>query len=254
MIFHDAAGLPLECLCCGEPESVDLLEMWESGEFMIAACCEGAHEALVETMNEDPDYRSWLLRELGAEAYGVSGSKLRRVADVDGQFLLDWNPQIRPIEFAVAQAFVAEHHVHNQAPIGWRYGAGIWNGSTLIGVVMVGRPVARSFDSSQVVEVNRLCVRRDVPSAFVWNASSMAYGWAAREAKRRGFSRIITYTLEAEAGTTLRAAGWVPESRSRGGLWDSPSRPRGVAAPTCPKVRWGKVLRPYAGEQLRLAA
>jgi hypothetical protein len=58
------------------------------------------------------------------------------VADADGQFLLDFNPELKPIERDQARAFVDEHHEHNKAPLGWKFGAGIWNGSQLIGVVM----------------------------------------------------------------------------------------------------------------------
>ena len=36
-----------------------------------------------------------------------------------------------------------------------------------------------------------------------------------REAKRRGFVKIITYTLEVEAGVSLRAVGWDREERIR---------------------------------------
>jgi hypothetical protein len=235
-----AAGLT--CLCCGELERVELFEIWESGEFLLETCCEGLHEILLDEMNRDPEYRDELLRDLGAEAY--IGAKLRRVADCDGQYRLDFNIELKPIERDQARAFVDEHHEHNKAPLGWRFGAGIWNGAQLIGVVMVGRPVARMIDASQVVEVNRLCLRRDVPRELRWNACSQAYGWAAREAKRRGFSKIITYTLESELGTSLKAAGWQVDGRTKGGSWHRPGRARADRAPTCRKVRWARHLAP----------
>jgi hypothetical protein len=78
----------------------------------------------------------------------------------------------------------------------------------------------------------------------------MLYAAVAREARRRGFQHIISYTadsdeaatLASELGTSLKAAGWVPEHPTRGGSWNRPSRPRRDAAPTCPKVRWGRSL------------
>jgi len=34
-----------------------------------------------------------------------------------------------------------------------------------------------------IVEVNRLCARRDVPAALRWNAASLLYGRAGRDSK-----------------------------------------------------------------------
>lgn len=233
---------PLTCLHCGEPEKVELFEIWDEGEFMLETCCEGLHESILDAMQDDPEYRTWLLKKCGVEE--VMGRRLRRVPDCDGNYRLDFNPDVRPVEFAVAKAFVAEHHEHNDAPIGWRYGAAIWNANTLLGVAMVGRPVARAIPAEKVVEVNRLCLRWDLPAELRWNASSMLYGWAAREAEKRGYEKIITYTLESEPGTALKAAGWIPEAKTKGGKWNTPSRKRRVAAPTCKKIRWARYLKP----------
>jgi hypothetical protein len=216
--------------------------VWESGEFLLETCCGDLHDVVVDEMNADPEYRAWLLKECGAEA--VIGKKLRRVPAVDGQFLLDFNPDLREIDRDAARAFVDQHHDHNKAPVSWKYGAGVWNGAQLIGVVMVGRPVARMIDAKTTVEVNRVCIRRDVPRELRWNACSMAYGWSAREAEKRGFGKIITYTLETELGTALKAAGWIPEAKTKGGSWNRPGRARENVAPICPKVRWAKYLKP----------
>jgi hypothetical protein len=152
---------PHSCPHCGEREYLELLEAWPSGEFLFTACCETTYEIALEELQQDPEYRAWLMRELGVDQ--VFGAKLRRVpACDDGVFRLDFNPEIKPIERDQARAFVDEHHAHNKAPVSWRYGAGIWNGKQLIGVIMVGRPVARMIDASDDVEVNRLCLRRDV--------------------------------------------------------------------------------------------
>lgn len=243
----------VKCLHCRQREQVELLEAWEGGEFLFTACCEGLYEDIVASMQDDPEYRAWLMRELGVEE--VVESKLRRIpACDDGVFRLDFNLEVKPIERDEARAFVDRHHAHNKAPVSWRYGAGIWNGRQLIGVVMVGRPVARMLDGSTIVEVNRLCIRRDIARELAWNACSQLYGWAAREAKRRGFAKIITYTLETEPGTTLKAAGWQPEARTKGGSWNRPSRGRLVVAPTCPKIRWSRILGTPAAVELKAAA
>ena len=106
------------------------------------------------------------------------------------------------------------------------------------GVAIVGRPVSRHMDDGQTMEITRLAVANGNP-----NAASKLLAAAAREARRRGYRRIITYILESEPGTSLRAAGFVPEYRSRGGSWDAPSRPRTDKHATCPKIRWSRLLR-----------
>jgi hypothetical protein len=102
---------------------------------------------------------------------------------------------------------------------------------------MVGRPVARLLDHTRVVEVNRVCIAELEPE-LVWNACSMLYAAAAKEARRRGFETIVTYTLEDERGSALRACGWTAAALTRGGSWNRTSRPREDKAPTGRKVRW----------------
>lgn len=106
----------------------------------------------------------------------------------------------------------------------------------LIGVAQVGRPVARGYVGQNVCEVTRLC------TDGTRNACSFLYAAAARKARRAGFSKIITYILIDEPGTSLRAAGWVHEANTKGGAWSCKSRPRTTNAPTCAKQRWAKEL------------
>ena len=130
--------------------------------------------------------------------------------------VLDWQLQHRPVSFPVARSFVRRHHAHCNPPVTWRFGQSVFNGHTMLGVIMVGNPVAPALNGRGILEVNRLCIRRDLPRALAWNAASMLYGWGAREAERRGWTHIVTYTRADEDGTSLRAAGWVQESpRSR---------------------------------------
>lgn len=237
-----AAGEP--CFWCGEPRAVALFEVWEHGhEFVLDTCCGAALEEVCAGIAEDPAWGRDLLRRLGAEAY--TGHRLRRVADDGaGALLLDYRLQIRPVTFAVARAFVARHHSHCNPPVAWRFGFGIANGGLLLGVAMACNPVARALNGRGVVEVNRLCIRRDIPRVLAWNACSTLYGRCAREAERLGFARIITYTREDEDGTSLRAAGWTPEARVRGQGWHGARRRRSDRNAHVDKVRWGKALRP----------
>lgn len=233
-------GEPKLCPYCGEIEDLDLLEVWDFRDFQITACCEERYLEAVEDL-QDPKAGAQLLRELGIEELGQG--RIRRVADGGlGHLILDWQLEVRPIARDAAKDFVRKHHEHSPPPAGWRFGAGIWNGPDLVGVVMVGRPVARRIDHLTVVEVNRLCVRRDLPDALRWNACSQLYGWAAREAKRRGFARIITYTLESEIGTSLAAAGWTRETKTRGGSWNRSGRARQDRSSIEPKIRWARQL------------
>jgi hypothetical protein len=57
---------------------------------------------------------------------------------------------------------------------------------------------------SGYLEANRVCVRDDLePRGLIHKASSKLYRWAAREAERRGWQTICSYTLESEPGTAL---------------------------------------------------
>jgi hypothetical protein len=130
--------------------------------------------------------------------------------------------RIVPVSFADAKAFVAANHRHHPRIVGHKFSVGLASGDELVGVAIVGRPVARHFDNGLTLEVNRTCVAEDVP-----NGNSMLYGAAWRAAKALGYLRLITYTQEGESGVSLRAAGWrvVAERPARPG-WDVPSRRR----------------------------
>jgi hypothetical protein len=217
--------------------------MWSSHEFMIETCCEHLLETVVSEMAEDREWARSLLRRIGAEE--VMGQPLRRLADDGGcGLVLDWQLRVCDVTFATARDFVARHHRHCRPPTAWRFGASIFNGRTMLGTVIVGNPVAPAFNGRGTLEVNRLCIRRDVPRALAWNAASMLYGWSAREAERRGWSHIITYTRADEEGTSVRAAGWQQEATVRGRGWHSRRRSRANTNAWIDKVRWGKRLRP----------
>lgn len=129
---------------------------------------------------------------------------------------------VSPITFREAAEFVDINHRHHPAPAGHKFSIAVSQGNQVVGVIMVGRPVARHFDDGLTLEVNRSCVKDDHP-----NANSMLYGAAWRAAKALGYRRLITYTLASESGSSLKAAGWriVAERGARPG-WDTPSRPR----------------------------
>lgn len=130
--------------------------------------------------------------------------------------------EIVPVTFAQAKEFVNLHHRHHKAPVGHKFSIGLARDGHLVGVAMIGRPVARAYDDGLTLEVSRTCIAGDVP-----NGNSMLYGAARRVAKFMGYKRIITYTQESESGSSLRGAGWkdIANRPARKG-WDTPSRPR----------------------------
>ena len=230
----------ITCLFCGQPEQVEIFEVW-GHEWMFETCCEGLHEQLAIEMTEDPEWAKRFLRTLDLEV--LCGSKLRRVADDGGcGLILDWSLEIHDIGRACAKRFIAKHHAHCRMPVTWRFHTGVYNGRTLLGVAVVGNPVAPGLNGRDIVEVNRLCIRRDTAAALRWNAASMLYGWCAREAARQGWRKIITYTRVDEPGTSLRAAGWNQEASVRGRGWHSARRARSNTNSWIDKIRWAKDL------------
>lgn len=227
------------CQWCGDEVVEEISECW-GHEFTFETCCEARHAILCLQMTTHPKEAAETLREMSFE--DLVGHPIRRVASDGPGLLADYRLRVEPIRFGLAKAFVAEHHEHCRPPAGWKFGASCWNGPSLVGVVMVGRPVARMIDATQVVEVNRLCLDRHLAAPLRHNASSMLYGHAAREARRRGYAKIITYTLESESGHSLVAAGWQVDGKTAGGGWSRPGRLRGANTPTEPKTRWARYL------------
>jgi len=154
--------------------------------------------------------------------------------------------EIVPLTLREARRFVAEHHRHNEPPIGHKFSVGLSRDGELVGVVIAGRPVGRGSDDGLTVELLRVTTLGDR------NACSRLYGAACRAAAAMGYRRAITYTLDSEPGTSLRAAGFTAEATTEGGAWTpmdglirSAEMPRlfdPPKMPTGPKVRWARSL------------
>lgn len=156
---------------------------------------------------------------------------------------------LKPISLALANSYVAQNHRHHDKIQGHKFSEGAYNGDTLVGVAIVGRPLSRHLDNGLTLEVTRVC------TDGTHNACSFLYGACARIAKEMGYEKIITYTLASESGASLRASGWTLEGDNcGGGSWDCPTRPREVVQytlfgeivkyPTEQKKRWCKELKP----------
>ena len=53
--------------------------------------------------------------------------------------------RIVPCDFVTATEFVTMHHRHHQPPVGHKFSIGLADNDELVGVAIVGRPVARAY-------------------------------------------------------------------------------------------------------------
>lgn len=154
--------------------------------------------------------------------------------------------ELRPVTREVGDAFIRQHHRHHGVPVGaiWRHGVHDEDGC-LVGVAVVGRPVARELDDGLTVEVTRLCTDGEP------NACSILYAAARRTAIAKGYRRGLTYILDSEyervdtetgnriGGKSLEASGWEYLWRVKGRSWNARSRPRTDKHPTEDKHAYG---------------
>lgn len=109
-----------------------------------------------------------------------------------------------PVLLREANEFVLNFHRHSRPVRGCRFCIGTSNGQRLVGVAIVGRPIARLMQDGFTAEVLRCCVVDAAPKG----TCSFLYGRCWRIWQQMGGQRLITYTLESESGASLRGAGW----------------------------------------------
>ena len=127
--------------------------------------------------------------------------------------------EVVPMTLKEANAFVEQNHRHHGPVVGHKFSIGLSDGDKIVGVAIVGRPVARHLDDGWTLEVNRLC------TDGTRNACSMLYAAAWRAARAMGYKRIVTYILESENGASLRASGWKCVGQAGGLRWTGKRRP-----------------------------
>lgn len=145
---------------------------------------------------------------------------------------------IVPVNLDEAQVFVATHHRHHGRVAGHKFSIAVvaeQEPQKIVGVAIVGRPVARNLDDGWTLEVLR------VATDGTPNACSALYGAARRAAFALGYRKLVTYTLNTEPGSSLRGAGWKLIGEAGGGTWKRASRPRIDKHPTQRKFRWEAV-------------
>lgn len=110
--------------------------------------------------------------------------------------------KIIPITLKQANDFILKNHRHNSRVVGCKFCIGLQQDNQLCGVAVVGRPVSRFLDDGLTCEINRLCTNG------IMNGCSKLYGACCRIAREMGYHKIITYILESENGSSLKASNF----------------------------------------------
>ena len=143
--------------------------------------------------------------------------------------------EIRPITFKFACDFINKNHRHHKATVGCKFCIGLYKNEKIIGVAVCGRPVSRVLDDGRTCEINRLC------TDGTRNACSMLYGACCRIAKEMGYKKVITYILESENGSSLKASNFTCEGKAGGIKWTG-IRDTGKDYPHEMKTRWSRLV------------
>jgi len=141
--------------------------------------------------------------------------------------------ELVPVYTDEAAEFARVHHRHLPRVAGHILCLGAAKDGRVVGVAVVARPVARLNCDGYTCELTRLA------TDGTRNAASFLLRRAWRAAQAIGYRRMVTYTLDTEPGTSLRAAGFrflghTPPGRR----WNTPSRPRVDTSPAQRKLRW----------------
>ena len=132
---------------------------------------------------------------------------------------------IIPITLREANEFISLRHRHLGKAVGCKFALGLADEKGgIIGVAVCGRPVSRYY------EICRVCTDGK------HNACSMLYGACVRVGKAMGYRRIITYTLESEHGSSVKAANFKYDGIAGGLVWSG--KRRNDALPAEMKKRW----------------
>jgi len=145
---------------------------------------------------------------------------------------------LKPITLKDARRFIDLKHRHCRMPQGGLVAVSCWDGLSVRGVAILGRP-RRGLQDGWTCEITR------VGTDGVRNGCSILYGSLIRTAKSLGYQRVVTYTLKSESGSSLKAVGFIPVAevksddgqgrkryRMRTDLFGEKIRDEG------PKVRW----------------
>lgn len=158
--------------------------------------------------------------------------------------------RIIPMTLRAANDFVERRHRHSgrSSNDSGKFAIGLEHAGALVGVAIVGRPIARMIQHSDQefpAELLRLCTSPACPKG----GGSKLYSRARRLWQLMGGTHFHTYTLRREGGETMRAVGFKAEDAVEvaGRQWDRPARRRRrKVIHDEPKLRWSEELPPVA--------
>lgn len=152
--------------------------------------------------------------------------------------------EVLPITLKDAAPWVATVHRRLKRNAGAMWAVQVRRDGVRLGVALVGITKARLAMGEEGARAAHLEVCRvavlpgDASVHGHKGACSMLYGACARAARSMGARSIRTYTHLDEAGTSLRAAGWVQVRETDGGEWSRDGRQRELAVDPTPKRLW----------------
>lgn len=162
-----------------------------------------------------------------------SGFVSKACAETNAQQKPAGKLEVAPMTISAAKSYIKTHHRHHKPPVSGLFAVGVRKDGELVGVLIVGRPVARmTAQDPHTVEATR-CATDGTK-----NAVSMLYSAAWRAARALGYRRLITYTLPEEGGASMRACGFTCTGKAGGGSWSRKGRERADDHPTQEKLRW----------------
>jgi len=124
------------------------------------------------------------------------------------------------------------------------------------GIAVVGRPISRFLDDKKTLEITRVVFPNAINSVSfdpvmakrnINHASSIPSELIAdvcKQAKLKGYKKVITYTRQDEKGNYYKACGFNIVYRQKSvGLWKSKNGKKvNTKSTPCPKNRWEKIL------------
>ena len=143
-----------------------------------------------------------------------------------------------PLTLKEANAFVIEHHRHSKQCRGHRFSLGAVYKDELVGAAIIGRAINRYLDNRFTAEILRNSVLEKAPKGtFIFLYSRAMKVWQSQ-----GGKKILTYTLETEPGSSLKAVNFNAAAKTgffKGG-WQNRSNRREYTP--IRKIRWEKFL------------
>jgi hypothetical protein len=142
--------------------------------------------------------------------------------------------KIIPLDLKPANEFVEQFHRHNKRVVTHKFSIGLECENELVGVAIASRPIARMLDDGKTLEVRRVCVKDQHK-----NACSKLLARVKRIGQLMGYEKVITYTLQKESGSSLKAIKAKAVAEVKGGQWNRKDRPSHFQA-VCDekKYRW----------------